>query len=155
MENDTPTTTNSLEGDVRFHVYRHFVETGRAPTIGEIASALDIPLDAVERSLRRLADDHMLVLAPGSLNVWMAHPFSAVPTPYPVETPERRYWANCAWDALAIPALLDVDARTATTCPDCAEPLTLRTRAGQLEATGAVVHFAVPPRRFWDNVGFT
>lgn len=150
-----PATKSDLDRDIRFHVYRHFVETGRAPTVPAIASDLDAPQDAVERSLRRLADGHVLALAPGSLNVWMAHPFSAVPTPYPVETSERRYWANCAWDALAIPTLLEVDARTVTACSDCAEPLTLRARGGELEATDAVVHFAVPPRRFWENVGFT
>lgn len=150
-----PATKSDLDRDVRFLVYRHFVETGRAPTVAVIASQLDVGQEVVGRSLARLESDHMLALAPGSRNVWMAHPFSAVPTPYPVETSERRYWANCAWDALAIPALLEVDALTSTACPDCAEPLTLRTRGGELEATDAVVHFAVPPRRFWENVGFT
>lgn len=148
-------TNGDLDRDVRFQVYRHFVETGRAPTVPAIASELDAPQDAVGRSLCRLEDAHMLALAPGSLNVWMAHPFSAVPTPYPVETKERSYWANCAWDALAVPALLGVDALTQAACPDCSEPLTLRTRGGELEATDAVVHFAVPPGRFWENVGFT
>lgn len=145
----------SLDPIVRLHVYRHFVETGRAPSVPTLASSIGAAEEEVEESLQRLAAEHLLAFAPGSLNIWMAHPFSAVPTRYPVETSERRYWANCAWDALAIPTLLEVDARTVTACPDCAEPLTLRTRGGELEATDAVVHFAVPPRRFWENVGFT
>ena len=144
-----------LDREVRYRIYRHLVETGRAPTVADLAAHLDLPEPTIEASLRRLADAHFIVLAPGSLNIWMAHPFSAVPTPYPVDTPSRRYWANCAWDALAIPALLQVDADTATSCPDCGEPLTLRTHGGELQSTDTVVHFAVPPRRFWENVGFT
>lgn len=144
-----------LDREVRYRIYRHLVESGHALTVGEIAAHLDLPEPTIEASLRRLADAHAIVLAPGSLNIWMAHPFSAVPTPYPVDTPGRRCWANCAWDALALPALLNVDAETATSCPDCGEPLTLRTRDGQLQPTDSIVHFAVPPRRFWENVGFT
>jgi hypothetical protein len=26
---------------------------------------------------------------------------------------------------------------------------------GALSPTEGVIHFAVPPRRFWDNIGFT
>lgn len=63
-----------LDRDVRFQVYRHFVDTGKAPTVEGIAAALRIPEDAIERSFRRLAAARALVLAPGSLNVWMAHP---------------------------------------------------------------------------------
>jgi hypothetical protein len=144
-----------LDRDVRHAVYRHFVDTGGAPAKQELAAALGVPGAAVEASLRRLEAAHMLVLAPGTAEIWMAHPFSAVPTLYPVHAGGRRCWANCAWDALAIPALLGVDADTKTRCPDCGERLALRTRGGEMEPTDAVVHFAVPPRRFWENIGFT
>ena len=113
------------------------------------------PVGDVEASLIRLAASHRLVLAPGSVAIWMAHPFSGVPTAYPVETATRQYWANCAWDALGIPALLGVDARARTLCPDCGEPLEIDVRDGTATSTGACVHFAVPPRRFWDDIGFT
>jgi hypothetical protein len=39
----------------------------------------------------------------------MAHPFSAVPTPYPLRTPERTCWADRTWDAFGIAGLLGVD----------------------------------------------
>lgn len=146
---------SELDRRVRHRIYRCFVETGRAPTVDDLAIELCRPGTAIEDSLQRLAADHLIVLAPGSNRVWMAHPFSAVPTPYPVRTARRRYWANCAWDALAIPALLGEDTETTTHCADCAEPLTLRVRAGRVEPSDAVVHFAVAPARFWENVGFT
>jgi hypothetical protein len=85
----------------------------------------------------------------------MAHPFSAVPTPYRVLTPAAGYWANCAWDALAIPPMLGVDARIEARCPDCSDMLCYEFTAGNLQNAAGVVHFAVPPSRFWQNVGFT
>lgn len=146
---------NEIDRDVRYHVYRHFVTTGRAPSVDTLAERLEISNSGITDALLRLESAHALVLAPGSRNIWMAHPFSAVPTVYPVKTSGLSYWANCAWDALAIPTLLGVNGDTVTQCPDCAEPLTITTRGGELAPTDAVVHFAVPPRRFWENVGFT
>lgn len=86
----------------------------------------------------------------------MAHPFSAVATPFRVRTPKMDYWANCAWDALAIPLLLDVDGRTQTTCAHSGASIELAVNNGRVEpAGGGVVRFPVPARRFWDDIGFT
>jgi hypothetical protein len=145
----------ALDRGVRFAIYGHFAATGEAPATADLASTLERPVADVEGALERLAAAHVLVLAPGTHNLWMAHPFSAVPTSFPVRTAARTYWANCAWDVLGIAALLDEDAESRTTCPDCAEPITLRVAGGRLEPSDAVVHFVVPPRHFWDNVGFT
>src|SRR5256885_7144555 len=57
-------------------------------------------------------------LAPATATVWMAHPFSAVPTAYPVVIGERTYWANCAWDAAGILSLVG-DGECRTRCADC------------------------------------
>ncbi len=145
----------SLHREVRFEVYRHMVATGAAPTVEELSDAVGAPETDVEAALRRLGADRQLVLVPGTTKIWMAHPFSAVPTLFPVRAGDTTYRANCAWDAMAIPALLGRDAETETRCPDCSAPLRLVTRDGELEPTDAVVHFAVPPRRFWVNIGFT
>jgi len=36
----------------------------------------------------------------------MAPPFSGVETAFPAEVQGRRYYANCVWDALGVPAAL-------------------------------------------------
>lgn len=144
-----------LDRQVRCRIYEHFTAFARAPDARDLAAALDVPPSAIEESLERLASAHAIALAPGTHNIWMAHPFSAVPTPYPVRTAERTYWANCAWDALGIPTLLDVDAEVHTQCADCGDPITLRVEDGRVAPREGVVHFVVPPKRFWDNVGFT
>jgi len=67
----------------------------------------------------------------------------------------RSYHANCAWDALGILVLLKQDGRVVTSCGCCAAPMQLSVRAGTLEPAEGLVHFGVPPRRFWDNIVFT
>lgn len=141
---------------VRHSIYDSFVTSGVAPSVDDLSDAHSRPVREVRAALRWLADEqHTIALAPGTTNVWMAWPFSAVPTPYPVRTPDRLYWANCAWDALSIPVMLGLDATVTTRCDDCGERLTLDIVAGELAPTDTVVHFAVPVRRFHDNVAFT
>ena len=147
--------TKRIDEQVRWLVYRHFIETGSPPNTPMLAREAGSEVRAVEESLLRLAGGRALVLAPGSHSIWMAHPFSAVPTPYPVQVGGMRYWANCAWDALGIPALLGEDSTTVTLCPDCGDPLILKVEEGAASPEGAVVHFLVPARSFWDDIGFT
>lgn len=144
-----------MDWRVRHEIYQHFAATGRAPSAGVLAERVGASVPDVEAALERLAAAHAIVLAPGSTNIWMAHPFSAVPTAYPVRTADRTYRANCAWDALGIAVVLNTDTVTPTTCADCGEPLHLEVRNGTVEADDLVVHFLVPPRSFWENVGFT
>jgi hypothetical protein len=147
---------STLDRDVRLAVYRRILEHGRPPTAPEMALELGVTARDIEASFRRLSDGHVLVLAPGTPYIWMANPFSAIPTPFEVEVADRRYFGNCVWDALGIPACLDADARIRTYCPDCSEPLSLDIRDGALEPSAdGVIHFAVPAARWWDDIGST
>jgi len=141
------------ERTVRLFIYRHFVETANAPDLATIARTTGIADHDVAAALRTLADQHAIVLAPASLSIWMAHPFSAVPTTYPVDAGGRAYWANCAWDAAGILSLVG-DGETQTQCADCGQPVGFGVKDGALVGDG-VVHFVVPPRRFWENVAYT
>ena len=145
-----------LDRDVRLAVYRKFVDEARPPTPPEIAVELGVATLDVEASLRRLADGHELVLAPGTPYVWMANPFSAIPTPFEVEVGNRLYFGNCIWDALGISACLHANARIRTYCPDCSEPLSLDVRGGELGSSAeGVIHFAVPAADWWEDIGST
>ena len=141
------------ERTVRLFIYRHFVETANAPDLATIARTTGIADHDVAAALRTLADQHAIVLAPASLPIWMAHPFSAVPTTYPVDAGGRAYWANCAWDAAGILSLVG-DGETQTQCADCGQRVGFGVKDGALVGDG-VVHFVVPPRRFWENVAYT
>ena len=140
--------------DVRAEVYRFFVGTGRPPVPAEIGEALGIPQLQVEQALKRLADDHLLVLAPGAPYVWMANPLSALPTPYVVEARSRTWFGNCVWDALGVVAMLGGDGSVRTWCPDCGDRLSVEVADNALTSAEGVVHYAIPAARWWDDIGF-
>jgi hypothetical protein len=144
-----------IDDDVRLAVYERFVADGEPPAVEQVAERLGRPVADVEASVRRLHDNHALVLEHGTLDVWMANPLCARPTPFRVRTARGEYWGTCVWDALGIPAMLGGDATIATSCADCGEPMELRVRRGELEPVDGVAHFAVPARRWWEDIGFT
>jgi hypothetical protein len=72
----------------------------------------------------------------------------------PVVSGGTSYSANCAWDAYGIAAMIDRDTQCVARCPDCGDRMDLSVKRGAVGTKG-MVHFVVPPRRFWDNVAFT
>lgn len=127
---------------VRARIYAHFVATGRAPD----------HIDAA--AIGELAAQKLIALAPNSDTIWMAHPFSAFPTAFRVASGGVEYYANCAWDAFGIAAVLERDTECHARCAHSGEMLDLSVEQGRARGAG-VVHIAVPPRRFWENVGYT
>ena len=114
-----------------------------------------LPLEEVTAAFERLGAGKALVLQPASGEVFMAEPFSAVPTAFEVESRGQRWYGNCIWDALGIPAALGQDARVHSSCPDCGEALEVVVRDGELESTDGVVHYVVPARHWWQSMTFT
>lgn len=150
------TTEASTDRAVRVALFRHFAHTGGAPRHDEVAAATGLTIDAVKASYRRLADDHAIVLAPGTDELWMAAPFSAIATPFRVHAGDRAHWGNCIWDALGIVALFGGTGTVRFSCPDCGDPLVIDVADGERTAgDDLLVHFAVPAARWWDDIGFT
>jgi len=141
--------------DVRIYVYQQMIETSSAPSAADVARAFAIETADAEDAFRALADARMLVLRPGTTTIWMAMPFSTLQTPFTVVSDGRSYYANCAWDAFGVAAVLRADARVFTTCADCGGALERKISGGALTETRGVVHFALPVRRWWDDIGFT
>ena len=133
--------------ELRNRIYRWFVEHGRAPSAEEAGTD--------EAGLRRLHDAHALVLEPDRPEIRMLAPFSGVPTPYLVEAADRRWHANCAWDAFGIPAALGVDGHVSATCLDCGDRLELDVRDGVPTPDDLVAHFLLPASRWWEDIVFT
>lgn len=155
MAGHFPSDTGTFDRDVRVFVFGSTAETGKVPGIPEIADRLGRPSSDVEESLRRLAAGRVLVLAPNNSNIWMANPFSAVPTNFRVHANDRLYYGNCIWDALGIPAALGADARLETQCGDCGTAMSLEVRDGALVKDQGIIHVGVPAARWWENIGYT
>jgi len=140
---------------VRGAIYAHIVATGRLPTVSEIAPALALTTDEVLAAYERLNDRHAIFLEPGGDTIRMAHPFSGVPTAFHVRANNQDYWANCAWDALGIPAALHADAEIAATYGEGGTALQLTVHNGVINDSTAVVRFQVPLRRWYDDLVHT
>jgi hypothetical protein len=146
----------ALDRAVRWQVYSTLRDRSAAPPADVIGTALGVGTEDVVASMRRLHDAHVLVLFDGTTDVRMALPFAAQATPFSVQIGDRRWWANCAWDAYAIPAALGADdASVETDCPDCGDPMRLEIRNGEAVPADALVHFLLPAARWWDDIVFT
>ena len=140
---------------LRYHIYRFFVDHGRAPTCHEIAALHALPVGDVRDSFQRLHDRHMLFLQPGTDAIRIANPFSAIPTDYRVRAGPRTWWANCAWDAFGIAAALDIDAEITAIYPDGDQTAVLAVSNGRVDDRDHVVHILLPCRRWYDDLIFT
>jgi len=143
---------SATDRKVRSAVLELLIDGSARPNPSQIAEMIGLSVAAAADSLPRLAGERRLVLSEDGDSVAMAHPFSAFPTDYRSWIGERTWWANCAWDAFAILALLG-DGSVVITSSDRSEAV-WTVDAGVVAPEG-FVHFVVPPRRFWDDIGFT
>ncbi len=140
-----------FDRQVRAQIYRHIVASGVGPSAAHLAEARGWPPEEVEEAFRRLEQEHRIALVPGESRVWMAHPFSGVETEYTVTAGGRSWYANCAWDSLAILSLMG-DGQAVFTSAN--GEVSWEVRNGRVAPDG-VIHVQVPARHFWDDVGFT
>lgn len=148
-------TFEALDRDVRLFLLGYFVETSHPPTAQATAEALHLTLTESTDAYDRLAANHVLVLEPGTHDIRMANPLSAVQTPFPAQIGEKRYYGNCIWDALGVVAMLGGSGTIDSRCACCDEALTLEIDNLQLRRAEAVVHFAVPAAHWWDDIVYT
>ena len=146
---------DAMVNDVRVHVYGSFIARGRPPMPLETAKALRMDVADVLSALRRLHDDDVIVLLPGTDFVWLAHPFSALAAPFRVVAGDMRWDAICIWDALGVLAVTERDGTVETLCPDCGQELEVKVRGGQILSRDHVVHYGVPAARWYEDVAYT
>jgi hypothetical protein len=139
---------------VRLFVYQFLVENERPPTSDETALALGVSVEQAREAYRSLHRRHALFLESGTLDVRMAHPFSARPTSFQVHIGIHTYYANCAWDMLGIPAALHADARVEALYADTGEAAQVSVADGHVYSDG-VVYFTLPFRQWYDDLIYT
>ena len=144
-----------LDTSVKLTVYRHFAETGAAPTPDDVAGPVGCSAAEVRAAFVRLRGNRILLLEPDGETIRMAPPFSGVPTAHRVEIGQQRYFANCAWDALGIPAALHREAVVHSRCGQSGEPLRLAVGTQGPEPSGWLFHCQVPAARWWADLVFT
>ena len=147
-------SNESLIRTVRLAIYGAIEATGSAPAAAGLARVHGLDVVAVEDAYRALADGHLIVLRPDTLEVHWAPPFSLVPTAFRARAGRSSWYAPCAWDAFGIPAALDVDVRVEAVCGWSGEPVPCGVEHGRAYGDG-VVHLLVRAAHFWDDIVYT
>lgn len=140
---------------VRKAIFEHFLEHAEPPVIEELMTGFSLTREAAGAVLRGLEAARHLALVKGTDRILMAFPFSAVTTAFRVEIGDQRYFANCAWDAIAFHAMLGTPVRVDSFCHHCGRPIAVELRNGrvvQVEPPETVVYLAVPAARWWDDI---
>ena len=145
----------SLLWQIRHFVYNHFADTTRPPSVEETAAHFNISIEEAGEYYKELDNRHAFFLAPGTLNIRMAWPFSATPTDFKVHANGRTYYANCAWDMLGVPALLQCDAVMDAKFTESNEPIQLEVKDGKVTNSELLIHFPVAFSRWYDDLVFT
>ena len=151
----------NFDQQVRLAIYEMTVNDGRIPSIDELAESRHVDRERVAAAYRALADAHVIVLKPGTTDIWSAPPFSAVPTAFrvnpakPGRSDAGRWWyAPCAWDAFGVPAVVRHDVHIPARCAATDAPLPCGVQDGS-PFGGGIIHLEVPARHFWDDIFYT
>jgi len=140
---------------VKLAIYNHFAETGRAPSPTEVMNRVGTDVESVLESYKKLRAQRLLLLEADGSSIRMAPPFSGIPTQHIVETDGIHYFANCAWDALGVPAALHKPGTIHSRCEQSGEPFHLNVDLQGPEPSDWLFHCLVPAAKWWDDLVFT
>jgi hypothetical protein len=154
-ENMEDRMSADFDTTVRLTLYNEFVRTCSPPTADGLAERMHVPAADIRASLERLAAGKAIVLQPHSREVLMANPLCAVPTPFRARTRGQSFFGSCVWDALGILAMLSGEGSLDSSCACCGEAMTIDAAGGNVIATDGIIHFAIPAKRWWENIVFT
>jgi hypothetical protein len=144
-----------FDHQIKMAVYGHFAETGQRPAPEDVAKRVGWDSGGVIDAYRRLRAQRVLVLEDDESSIRMAPPFSGIPTQHVVESDGVRYFANCAWDALGVPAALHQHASVHSRCEQSGEPLHLDVGLDGPASSDWLFHCLVPAANWWDDIVFT
>lgn len=141
---------------VRKFVFDHFLQHSRPPVLEEVMQKFNLNRVEASNIFQQLDTTHHLKLVSGTQRILMAWPYSSIPTPFRVTLPDgRKYFANCAWDAVAFHVMLKEDVSIDSYCHHCAEPIQIKLHAQRLDSLhrdGFLVYLALPAAKWWDDI---
>ena len=140
---------------VRDAILETFAKTGIAPSPGDVAARLGSEVEPVLGAWNRLREGRAIVTGEDGVSIRMANPFSGIPTEHTFESAGVRYYANCAWDALGIPAALGRGGTVRSRCAHSGEPLRLELGEEGPEGCDWLFHSLVPAAHWWEDIVFT
>ena len=141
--------------DLRVRVYDHLLDHGWPPKLGDLARHFGCSVGDAKRALAELKIGKTVLVHPDTGEIWMAGPFAAAESPYRVAGSRVTWFANCAWDMLGVAMIANERVRIGARCTDCGDDMSMSASPSEPPSIGAVVHFLVPARRWYEDIGFT
>jgi hypothetical protein len=152
---DTLRFAVDLDTRIKLAIYRLTADHGKPPAPQLVADLFELSEDALRQAYARLNQRRVLVLESNGLDIRMAPPFSGVPTQHRVRVAGTDYYANCAWDALGIPAALHQPGEVHSRCEQSQDALRLAVGPDGPEPSSWLFHCAVPAAEWWKDIVFT
>jgi hypothetical protein len=144
-----------LVRQVRKFIFDSFEATGAPPVVEQIMRRFGLDRTQAFQALAALQDAHHIALVKGTQRILMAFPFSSVTTPFRVTADGRTYYANCAWDSIAIHVALDREEIIDSYCHHCAEEVKIHLRDGNVLSSNpeeVIVYLALPASQWWQDI---
>ena len=95
-------------------------------------------------------------MQPSSNKILMLHPFSNIPTCWVVKTDDdKQYYANCAWDSVAMHFSLHKNVNIESFCFYCNERISIRLENGIFKEKypkNTFIAISKPAAKWWDNI---
>jgi hypothetical protein len=152
MTTVTIRSPKEIDSEVHRALLQSVIRKGHLISEDDLSAGLDLDVPSFRLSLRRLSEDHGLVLHPGTHEPWIIHPFSLSPTNVWVRSGHQGWWAPCLWCALGITTLIGGTSDIGTMIGAEDEFVKISIREFRILDPSLLVHFSVPPRDAWSNV---
>jgi hypothetical protein len=152
--------SEKLQKNVRKYIFEHFEEHAVAPVLEQIMRKFGLDRDSAFKVLTDLQSARHIALLTGTQRILMAFPFSSIVTPFRVRVAGKvkEYFANCAWDAVAIHVALRKEQWISSYCHHCAEDIKIHLKdqgAVSQSDNQPIVYLALPASRWWENILLT
>jgi hypothetical protein len=154
-------TSENLQKEVRKYIFEHFEEHTTAPVLEQIMRQFALDRASAFKVLADLQSARHIALLTGTQRILMAFPFSSIVTPFRVRVAgkDKEYFANCAWDAVAIHVALGKEQWISSYCHHCSEDVKIHLRDQRMVSQQLddqpLVYLALPASKWWENILLT
>src|SRR5690348_13343262 len=154
-------SSENLQKSVRKYIFEHFEEHAIAPVLEQIMRKFGLDRSSAFKVLEDLQSARHIALLTGTQRILMAFPFSSIVTPFRVKVAgkEKEYFANCAWDAVAIHVALGREQWISSYCHHCSEDIKIHLKdqkmVPQQSDNQPLIYLALPASKWWENILLT
>jgi len=153
--------SENLQKNVRKYILEHFEEHTTAPVLEQIMRKFGLDRASAFKVLVDLQTARHIALLTGTQRILMAFPFSSIVTPFRVKVAgkDKEYFANCAWDAVAIHVALEKEQWISSYCHHCSNDIKIHLKDQKLVSqqldNQPLVYLALRASKWWENIVLT